>query len=1051
LNLPKTAIKRPIATLMVICIMLILGLYSFTSLPIDLLPKFEFPIAAIITEYKGAAPQEVENMVTKPLEEVLATVQGVENITSITQADSSIILIEFTWGTALDFALLDVREKIDMVKGFLPDGTETPWVLKADPSLMPIVQLSLHGDKEDWELRRIAEDLVKPRLERIENIASVNITGGRTREIQVMVEPELLNHYGVALEQVVGALASENYNISAGTLNEAGTEHYLRAIGQFSSLEEMENLIVSSNPSTVLLKDVATVTDTYQDPKRISSFNGKPSIGLEIQKQADANTVLVSKAIWKAMEQIETALPEGIYTQKMLDQADFITDSISSLVETGIVGAVLAILVLLLFLRNFRSTLVIALSIPISIIATFVLVYFSGMTLNIISLGGIALGIGMMVDSSIVVLENIFRFRLEGKETTEAAIGGTNQVAGAITASTLTTVIVFLPVVFVGGFTSQIFKAMAYTVSFSLLASLLVALTIVPLLSSRLLVKKPKPTTGMDIKENKSNKGSLLFRATALFTKYYDKIESFYARMLPWCLGHRTLIMVLFIGSFLLTFALVPAIGAEFLPSMDEGFITVGVELPGGSALAETEKIALAVQDIVVSIPEVDSTSLTVGGTGDGMALLTEGGSTGNMASLTVLLKDIQQRKRSAEDVAEEIRSKLTNIAGAEFSISAAGSMGGIALTGSPIDIALKGDDLEVLKQLTTTVAAIVEDIPGTREIQTSFEKERLEFQAFVDREKASQHGLSFGQIANSLRIALSGQTATRYKTEGTELDVIVRLPKEYSSSLGSLELISLNSPYGHKVPLLEVSSYREEKTPFTINRYNQVRTASVTAELIGRSSSMAMQDIQNRLANLTLPEGYSIDFEGEQQMMQESFQDLAKALILAIFLVYMIMAAQFESLLHPFIIMFALPQTFTGVALALFLTGRTLNVSAFIGIIMLAGIVVNNGIVLVDYANKLKEDGLGIQEAIVRAGAVRLRPILMTTLTTIIAMLPQALGFGNGAELRTPLATVVMGGLTFSTLLTLIVVPVMYSLLEELKGRVFSRKIRTSEKVIQE
>ncbi len=1039
MNLPKTAIKRPIATLMVICIMLILGLVSFTSLPLDLLPEFEFPIAAIITSYKGAAPQEVENMVTKPLEEVLATVQGVENITSISQADSSIVLLEFSWGTALDFALLDVREKIDMVKGFLPDGTETPWVLKADPSLMPIVRISLYGDKEDWELRRIAEDLVKPRLERTENIASVNISGGRVREIQVIIEPELLNHYGITLEQVVGALAADNYNISAGTLQEAGTEHYLRAVGEFSSLEDMENLIISSNPSTVLLKDVASVNNTYQEAKRLNIFNGKPSIGLEIQKQADSNTVLVSKAIWRSIEQIEKVLPEGVYIQKVMDQADFITDSISNLIEEGIVGALLAILVLLLFLRNFRSTLVIALSIPISVIATFVLVYFSGMTLNIISLGGIALGLGMMVDSSIVVLENIFRFRQEGSEIMEAAIGGTNRVAGAIIASTLTTVIVFLPVVFVGGFTSQIFKAMAYTVSFSLLASLFVALTIVPLLSSRLLAKVV--TYDGKIKGNKNDKGSFLFRFLFLFTKYYNKTQSFYARMLPWCLNHRALIMALFIGSFLLTFVLVPFIGAEFLPTMDEGYITVGIELPGGSSLAETEKIALAVQDFITTLPEVDSVSLTVGGAGDGMMVLSEGGSTGNLASLYVLLEDIQKRKRSAQEVAEEIRTGLTNIAGAEFSVSAAGGMGSVGLQGAPINIAVKGEDLGVLKNLTTTIATMIESIPGIREIQTSFEKERLEYQAFVDREKASQHGLSFGQIANSLRIALSGQTATRYKTEGTELDVKVKLPEKYSKSLNSLELINLNSPYGHKVPLLEVSTYREGITPTSINRFNQVRSASVEAELIGRSPSIVMQDIQNKLADLTLPEGYTIDFEGEQQLMQESFRDLAKALILAIFLVYMIMAAQFESLLHPFIIMFTLPQTFTGVALALFLTGRTLNVSAFIGIIMLAGIVVNNGIVLVDYTNKLKESGLSVQEAITKAGAVRLRPILMTTLTTILAMLPQALGFGNGAELRTPLATVVMGGLTFSTLLTLIVVPVMYSILEELKGKVFQRK----------
>lgn len=1044
MNLPGLSIRRPVATLMAVCIVLLLGVVSFTGLPLDLLPEFEFPTVAVITDYEGAAPQEVENMVTRPLEEVLATVQGVKNISSISQAGTSIVLLELTWGTSLDFALLDVREKIDLVKGYLPDDAGSPWVFKADPTMMPVIQLSLFGDKEEWELLHLAEDVVKPRLERIEGVASVSVTGGRAREIRVKADVELLNHYGISLEQLIRALAAENYSISAGIMQEGGKDYHLRAVGEFSSLEEMENLVLSAGPQgTVFLKDVAEVMDTYRDQRRIHRFNGKPSIGLDIYKQADANTVSVSRALWKALDNMEKTLPAGVYIYKVLDQADFIRESILSVVEVGILGAVLAIFILLLFLRNFRSTLVVSLSIPVSVVATFVLMYFTGLTLNIISLGGLALGLGIMVDSSIVVLENIYRFRQEGKGILEAALEGSRQVSGAITAATLTTVVVFLPVVFVGGFASQIFKAMALTVSFSLLASLLIALTVVPLLSSRLLVRVASYGGEVEGRGGKGEKemGSFLYRLTGLFHRFYGKVEDFYREVLPWTLRHRKLVMGVFVGSFLLAFALVPFIGAEFLPEMDQGYISVQAELPRGTGLKETERVALAAEEIIKAIPEVESVHLSVGGGGTfGFSL---GGSAGNVARLEVILKDIKQRERSAHELADVIRQELAGIVGAEFSISAGGVMGITGISGPPISIAVRGDDLEQLEILTASIAEIVRGIPGTREVKTSFEEGQPEISVFFDREKASKHGLSFSQVSNSLRAALSGQVATRYRTEGKELDVRVMLPEEQSSSISTLKLLTLSSPYGYRVPLLEVTAFQEGEAPMSINRHNQVRSATVDSELVGRSPSMVIRDIQRALADLSFPDGYSIDFEGEQQLMQESFEELTLALILAILLVYMIMAAQFESLLHPFIIMFTLPQTFTGVALALVLTGRTLNVASFIGVIMLAGIVVNNGIVLVDYINKLREMGRSWQEAILEAGPVRLRPILMTTLTTILGMFPLALGFGSGAELRAPLATAIIGGLLFSTLLTLIVIPVAYSLVEDLKALVAKKFLR--------
>ncbi len=1032
MSLPKLSIRRPIATLMVVAVILLLGVVSFTRLPLDLFPEFDFPIAAVITDYDGAAPAEVENMLSRPLEESLSTVQGLENISSISQSEMSLVLLEFGFGTDLDMATIDVREQIDMVRGFIPDGAGDPMVVKADPSLMPIVQLSLSGDREDWELRSIAEDIVEPRLERVSGVASVDVIGGRDREVKVVVDPRLLGSYGISLDEVSGALGRENYNISAGSLEEGGRDYQLRAVGEFASLEEIENMVLASSPEgTVLLQDVARVEEGLQDASRINRFNGETSIGLLINKQADANTVLVSQGVWGAADDIQRSLPEDVGMHKVMDQADFINESIVAVYEMGALGALLAALVLLLFLRRFRSTLVVLIAIPVSVVATFVLMYFYGLTLNIITLGGLALGIGIMVDSSIVVLENIYRFRQEGAGIQEAAGDGANQVSGAIIAATLTTVVVFLPVVFMGGFASQIFESMALTVSFSLLAALFVALTVVPVLSSRLLVRVSSKEAGEE--ERKEEEGRFLYRWTEGFQRLYKGLENVYRRLLHWSLGHRLVIMAVFVLSFMGTFLLIPFIGTEFIPDFDEGYITVRVELPQGSALEETEYVTDRLFEQVDAIPEVESVNMNIGG-GGGMDFGIGSGAQSHRADLDIILKDLAERDRSAQEIGEEIRALSSRIAGAEFSVSY-GDMAAAGMTGAPVEIAVRGDDLEELERISEEMAELVRNVPGTREVETSFEEGRPELQAFVDRDRAADYGLAFGQVGGALRAALGGSTATTYRTGGEELDVQVMLPDDYSRSRAALEEITLHSPYGYDVPLKEVMNFEEEIAPMSINRYNQVRSASVEAQVVERTQGEVMEDIIAELeGGLQLPEGYNIDYEGEFQMMEDAFDDLALALLLAIFLVYMIMAAQFESLLHPFIIMFALPQTFTGVALALFLTGRSLSVPAFIGVIMLAGIVVNNGIVLVDYINKLREMGRGCREAVLEAGPVRLRPIMMTTLTTVLAMFPMALGFGSGAELRTPMATVVIGGLLFSTLVTLIVVPVVYTLVEDLK-----------------
>lgn len=1032
MNLPGFSTRRPLAVLAVVCLVLILGFVSLTNIPVDLLPEFEFPVAAVSTSYDEAGPEEVENHVTRPLEESLGTVEGIESITSNSSEGSSLIMLEFTWGTDLDFALLEVRESIDLVRELLPDGADNPQVFKFDPDMMPILNLALSGEMEDWELREIGEDILEPRLERVEGVANVDVVGGRQEEVLVETEPDRLAHYGLNPGDIITTLQAENYNVSAGTLEEAGTERRVRAVGEFENLDQMERLVLSpaDGERTVLLEDVASVQMQLSNPNTINTFNGETSVGIQIFKQADANTVNVSRGVWNAMEEIEEAVPAGVQINKVMDQADFIMESIWNVVEMGAIGAVLAMLVLFLFMRSIRNALVVALSIPLSIISAFVLMYFSGITINIISLGGLALGLGIMVDSSIVVLENIFRIRETGTGTKEAAVSGTNQVASAITAATITTVVVFLPIVFITGFAAEIFESMALAVSFSLLAALLVALTVVPLLSSKLLSGTSRSG------EESSTQHGLVGRLSILFQGHYQRIENFYHRALKWSLRRRGTVIALFLGCFLLVFVLLPFIGTEFLPAMDQGHLQTQVTLPEGSSLRETEDIATRAQESMAEIPEVEDINLTVGSL-DPMGL-DEGQN--HVASMEVMLLDLEERHRSDAEVAEEMRAKLGQIPGAEFSVTAPQEAGaGGPMEGPELRVSVRGDDLEELERLTDDIAGIVEDVPGTREVDTTFDDQDPEVSAYVDRESAADRGLAFAQVAEALRVSLEGDVATQYREAGEEYDVRVQFGSGYSG-VNDIEDLSLFSPLGYRVPLKEITEFRDDLTPQTIERYDQVRTAAVEAEAVGRSLGNIQEDIQEGLAGLELPEGYFIDFEGELEMMEEAFVDLGLALLIAIVLVYLVMVAQFESLLHPFLVMFALPQTFTGAAIALLITGRTLNVSSFIGVIMLAGVVVNNSIVMIDFINKMREEGKDTREAILTAAPIRLRPILMTVLTTALAMLPLALGIGSGAEIWAPMATAVIGGLLFSTLLTLLIVPAAYSLMEDLKARAAAR-----------
>ncbi|MGI5859065.1 MAG: efflux RND transporter permease subunit, partial [Tepidanaerobacteraceae bacterium] len=982
----------------------------------------------VITEYKGASSHEVENMITKPLEQILSTMSNVKNIQSLSSEGNSTIVIEFNWGSNMDIAAQDMREKVDLIKPYLPSEARAPMVVKFDPSMMPVMQIALYGSDNIVQLKKIADDTIESRLLRIEGVASVGISGGLERQIDIQVDPDKLAFYGLSMPQIANKLQMENINLPGGNVSQGKKKYNIRTEAEFKDITEVENMpIPLPQGGSVPLKSIANIKDAYKDVSSISRYNGKPSIALTIQKQSGYNTVQVAKKVKSEMAKLIKEIPVDIGYETILDQSDFIEFSINNVKKNAIVGGIIAVLVIYLFLQNLRSTLIIGLSIPISIIATFVLVYFNKLTLNMLSLGGLALGVGMLVDNSIVVLENIFSHRLEGKEPVTAAISGTNEVALAITASTLTTIAVFLPIIFVQGMTAQLFKELALTVAFSLLSSLLVALTIVPLLSSRLMVQLGE--VGMS--SEKSNKKFAFFKSLLRkFKAFYNKIEVKYSNLLKWALSHRKAVIIPSVILFIISMILIPFIGAEFLPHSDAGSISISVKMPYGTNLEETNRFVAAMVERIEEIPEIEGIMESIGSGGQMGGML---GSDNSEASVTVQLVPLAERESSSEEVAENIRNITMDMAGAEIKVQAVSSMdfvSGGAL--QAISIGIKGDDMEKLKEISREVTDIVKATPGTREVKSSLEAGKPELVVQIDREKATMYGLSSAQIAQSINSAVSGSVATKYKVGGDEIDVVIRSHEKLVDDISKVKDLLIPSPTGALLTLGDVARIDKGTGPVTIVRENQTRQVTVTGAVVGRDIGTVNREIQEKLSNIHLPEGYSIDIGGEQEQMLESFRDLILVFILAVVLVYMVMAAQFESLKQPFIIIFTVPLSLIGVVFALLLTGRHINMTSLIGVIILAGIVVNNAIVLIDFINQLREKGIPRNEAIIKAGPARLRPILMTTLTTVLGLIPLSLGIGEGGELGAPMGTAVIGGLGLATLLTLVVIPVVYTIFED-------------------
>lgn len=1037
MNISRFAAKRPVTILMVIFIVLLLGMVSLKSIGIDLFPEMNLPVAVVITSYEGCGPEEMETQVTKPIEEAIASVDNIENITSETREGLSMVVAEFSWGTDMDFATLKMRENIAMWRSVLPDDIQDPLVYQFDPSMMPILIMTFSGPQGQEELKDYAEDIIKPRLERIEGIASVYVSGGRDREIKVNLNMTKLDGYGITADTVASALAGQNLNSPVGTIDQAGYEYLLRTMGEFQSVEDIKNILIPlPKGGSIRLKEIATVADDYADITQYNYMNGQPTIAITVQKQSGANTVKVASEVLGEVEKLQKVLPKNSEIVPIMDQSKFIKRSINNVTRNAVIGAVLAILIIYFFLRNLSSTFIIGTAIPISVVATFILVYFGGLTLNLMSLGGLALGVGMLVDNAIVVLENIYRHRQHGKDKFNSSVDGASEVANAITASTLTTLAVFLPIVYVEGLASQLFRELAMTVAFSLLASLAVSLTLIPMLSSKFM----RTVNGNNGNANKTGVKKNLLRK---FKGIQEGLVHTYIKILSWTLRHRIKTVALALVCFAGSLMLIPFIGAEFIPDMDQGEFQITVELPKGTALEETKTMIQKLESYITEFDEVEYLYIVAGGTSQDLQMDTEGQS--HTGEIFVSLCDAKDRNITTEEMVEHLRQQFKDIPGVktEIDISNGFSMAG---SSSPVSIKIKGDDLDVLKDLGSNISSIVKSVKGTREVSFSLEEGRPEMRMVIDRDKASSYGLTSAQIASAVRAAITGQVATLYRADGDEINIRIEAMERYKDNFENVRTLKITSPLGIKVPLSQLVDFQIVKGPTKITRDNQERTATVTADIAGRDLGSVIQDITNKMRDVAVPDGYSIEFGGEQKDMQEAFSDLSLALLLAIALVYMIMAAQFESLIHPFIIMFSMPFALVGAVLGLIITGRTFNVPAFIGLIMLAGIVVNNAIVMVDYINQLRKSGKGREEAIVEAGSIRLRPIFMTAMTTILAMLPIAVGIGEGAESQAPLATVVVGGLTVSTLLTLVIVPVAYTLTDDAKN-LFARKLNRRRK----
>jgi HAE1 family hydrophobic/amphiphilic exporter-1 len=1027
MKLADVSIERPVFATMMIFALIVLGLYSYYQLNIDQFPDVDFPYVTATTVLPGAGPEQIETDVTKKIEDAVNTIAGIEHIQSISQEGVSIVVVQFKLEVKGQQAAQDVREKIAAIRADLPTDIEDPVIQRIDPASTPIFTLTVFGERSDKEVTTYTKDVIQKRLENVSGVGRVDLIGGAEREIQIIVDAARLQAYNLSIQDVIQSVGAANVEIPAGNLEQGGRQILLRTMGKYTSVADFAKVVVATPGGKVVhLSEVAQVEDGIEEQESLSRVNGKPAVGLSILRQSGSNTVRVADAIRKQIDLIQQELPSDLHLTVARDNSTFIRDSVHDVIFDILYGGLLAVIVVFFFLANIRPTLISAIALPTSIIASFIVMYALNFTLNNMTLLALSLAVGLLIDDAIVVIENIYRHMSDGETAIEAAKAATSEIGLAVMATTFTIVAVFVPVAFMPGIVGRFFYEFGITISVSVLVSLFVAFTLTPMLSARWLKEED---------EVLKNEGSPLRRGLYWFNHAFTILSEKYRSAIRWSLGHRTAVILAAIGIFITSFFLMRFLGTSFFPTMDQSEFAVVVTAAPGSSLAQTARLSASAEQVIRTLPEVTMTLTTIGAGSDPVT----------KATILVKLVGKAERKKGVEQLMEEARREISRIPGANFGFMYTGGMGG---NQKAAIMSIRGEDLGTLKDIAQEVEYIFRTTPGAADVENSLETSKPEARMVINREKASDLGINVGLIAQSARAMVDGYVATKYQEGEDQYDVRVRLKKDDRSSLENVRAMFIKSTKdagnGQKVliPLGSVAEIRQGSGPSKINRFDRQREIRIDANLSGRLLGEVLGDVQARSKAIAVPPGYTVGIVGMGEMQAESFGNIIASLLLAIVFIYIVLASQFESFKHPFAIMLALPMSLIGAVFALLVFNSALSVMSLIGIIMLMGLVTKNGILLVDFTNVLRDRGLERSEALVQAGATRLRPILMTTFAMIFGMMPVAFAFSEGSEFRAPMGQAVIGGLITSTLLTLFIVPVVYSVLDDFSLAGIGRKL---------
>ena len=1050
MTLSEYSVNKPVTVLLVFIALIGLGIFCTTQLPVDMYPNMKLPYMLVYTEYKNAGPEEVEQSLTRILENGLSGATGLKKMQSQSSSGLSLIFMEFNFNTNLDAAVAEIRDKIDLVRSYLPTGASSPTTIRADPSLMPIMALALQGNRTPEELRRYAKDIVQPRLEQIDGVASARIVGGREKSINVDIPRNRLEAYGLSITSVAQMIGSQNVQSSGGTITSGDINYTIKTSGKYTSVEDLKNTVISYKASaapgsarpritTIRLRDVADVYEGYKDENTLAYLNGTPCVILNIQKQSGKNSVNAAHAVRKAIKAIKVELPSDVDIIESSNDTDIIEQTIAEVVKSVIQGALLAVIVLFIFLRSIKSTVIIGLAIPVSVFITLFLMYFTKISINMISMAGLLLGIGMLVDNSIVVLENIYAYRQKDAKPRVAAVLGSQEMILSISASTFTSVCIFLPMLmFKGqlGMMGQIFNDLAMTIIFSLLCSLVVAIVLVPVLSSKYLRIDKLADRGEGVR----------FEINRRFTHFFSRLDDAYARGVKFVLHRRKLCIFSLIGLLVLSVAAVKFIGFIFMPEPASNTVSVKFELPKGTRLEVTDDTLRGFETTATQeLKGVKYSSTTVGGTD--IFSSTSGTNTG---TVTFTLYPAEEREKgwdNEKSAKAKLRKYFNKIPGVK--VSFAQNQNGMSTGGMSINV--KCDDLNKLRatgaQLEELLREQAQDV--VTEVSSDLEDGLPQVELVFERERMYELGVNVYTVGSEVAALINGTTASRYTDNGDDIDVIVRLSKKDKTKLADLDLLSIVNASGERIPLSNFAHYKETTSPVTILRENQARVIHITAKPVAGLSLDKVQDKIQKLINANIPkdENVRIGFSGDYEDMMEAVRNFGLIIMMASILVFIVMASQFESFMDPFIVLFTIPLSFIGVIAIYALNGSRLSVVTVMGVLVLVGTIVNNGIVLVDYTNLLRKRGLALEDACVEAARNRLRPILMSTLTTVISLMPMAFFPGEGSASMQPISLTVFGGMTFGSLMTLFVMPTVYYIVNSRRQRKLERKLlRTRE-----